>query len=207
MVTRPGNATRHPGAVAQEALRARRSKEVVEVEKQEKLAQRQAKEKKKQAEEAQKVAGEKHLAQLEAEAVTVAVMEQDQYPRRVQSKRSWYMSGPSDALYQRREAYLLARPTARQTRARSEKQQKKRKRQWPRPYPQRQVMALGRRKHPERFRQSDQHLNPSSRIPKWISLAKPPKHRMKPRLKRLHLVQKNGPRVVLRPSAELVRNF
>lgn len=88
MVTRQGNATRHPGA-AEDILRTRRPKEVIEQEKQEKYERKQAKEAKKIAEEARKVAGEYRLAELEAEAAAAAA-EQNQYPRRVQSKSAYY---------------------------------------------------------------------------------------------------------------------
>ena len=82
MVTRPGNATCHPGAV----LCVRRPKEVIEGEKQKKLKRQQAKEKEMLAKEARKAAGEEHMTQLEAEAAAVAATEKDQYPRCVQSK-------------------------------------------------------------------------------------------------------------------------
>ena len=79
MRTRASNSNAHPGARAADALRVYRPKEVIQREKDEKKARKEAKEEQRLTVEANKKAGKKYISQLEAEVAAEAA--DDKYPR------------------------------------------------------------------------------------------------------------------------------
>lgn len=86
MQTRASNSNAHPGRVI-DTLRVHRPKEVVQKEKDEKMAKQAAQEEKRVAYQAHKQAGEKHISQLEAEVAAKDAEDKSRYPRH-QTKRS-----------------------------------------------------------------------------------------------------------------------
>jgi len=81
MVTRPKNATTHPGAILQDAQRVRRTKEEIEEEKEVKREETRAKLKKMAAEKTRKANGEAYLAQLDAMEDAAIANAHSEFPR------------------------------------------------------------------------------------------------------------------------------
>jgi len=90
MVTRAKNADTHPGMVVRDALRAQRPKEVIQNEKQEKKAKKDAADQAK----ANAKAGVHAAAQLEAEDAHAAAMEDKWVPRHRQPGRGMFSIAP-----------------------------------------------------------------------------------------------------------------
>jgi len=80
MRTRATNAEAHPGK-ALETLRTRRPKEVIQKEKDEREAKKNAKEQKRLVDEERKEAGREYISQLEAEVTAKTTKDKFQYPR------------------------------------------------------------------------------------------------------------------------------
>ena len=66
-VTRPKNATTHPGTVAKKALSTRRDRDVIEMEKVEKNTKKEAKERRKADEASRKETAQQRVEQLQAQ--------------------------------------------------------------------------------------------------------------------------------------------
>jgi len=81
MVTRPKNATTHPGAILQDAQRVRRSKDEIEEEKEVKRNELRAKLEKMATEKAKKAKGEAYLAQLDAVEDVAIANAHSEFPR------------------------------------------------------------------------------------------------------------------------------
>jgi hypothetical protein len=81
MQTRSSNAETHPGKKAEEALRVRRPKEVIQREKDEKKAKRDASEAKRIAKELHKEEGIEYVALLESKITAEVAKDKSQYPR------------------------------------------------------------------------------------------------------------------------------
>ena len=81
MVTRPKNATTHPGAILQDGQRVRRSKEEIEEEKEVKRDELRAKLQKMAAEKVKKAKGEAYLAQLDAVEDVAIANAHSEFPR------------------------------------------------------------------------------------------------------------------------------
>ena len=81
MVTRTKNATTHPGAILQDAQRARRPKEEIEREKELKLIAIGARIEKEAADKAMKAKGKKRIAELEAIEDAAIANADSEFPR------------------------------------------------------------------------------------------------------------------------------
>jgi ribonucleotide reductase alpha subunit len=81
MQTRASNSNAHPGTKALEALRVRRSKEVIQKEKNEKQAKQDESEAKRITKEVRKEEGKKFVALLETKVAAEAAEDKSRYPR------------------------------------------------------------------------------------------------------------------------------
>ncbi len=88
IATRPKNANTHPGTMAQNALRVRRTKEEIQQEKELKKAKKEAKEIQKIADEAKKVAGEEYVAERELEEAAATANAGEDFPRKRLRRRA-----------------------------------------------------------------------------------------------------------------------
>jgi hypothetical protein len=82
MVTRAKNATTHPGAAFKEATRAHRAKEVIQQEKDEKKARKEAEDQRV----AKAKAGKRYASRLEVEDVQAVSNNEKKIPRRQQQE-------------------------------------------------------------------------------------------------------------------------